>query len=427
MHPGATPATLAPTHGAPHLTFRFVHTADLHLDSPLVSLALRDPALAAEVATASRTALTRIIDLCLSEQVHALIIAGDLWDGSQTSAKTPRFLKQELQRLSEAGIRCFIIRGNHDAASKVNKELEPPPLTHVFGTKPGTQTFEAGGHLIAVHGLSFAEGAVPESLLPRYPAPMPGAFNIGLMHTSLNGAQGHDLYAPCAVADLDAHGYGYWALGHIHIRSQHMGRAAVVMPGIPQGRDMGEAGPRSVTLGSYDGRLTLQERPVASLRFDRVTLDLTGLTDWPELVSRIQTALRQAPRSEDHLVLRATLTGTTPLAFRIARDLDRLRQEAVALAEGLPGLWIDKLENRTTGAGPQALPADLVQIVTADLPSDPAVIQTLTRLASDLVQDLPPELRDLLGQDEEALRAACDTLLRGGLDRLLPRLSLGEA
>ena len=141
------------------MAFRFVHTADLHLDSPLVSLALRDPDLAAEVGVASRTTLTRIVDLCLAERVDALLIAGDLWDGSQTSAKTPRFLKQELIRLSEASIRCFILRGNHDATSKVSKELEPPPLCHVFGTKPGTERFEVGGHSIAIHGVSFAEGA----------------------------------------------------------------------------------------------------------------------------------------------------------------------------------------------------------------------------------------------------------------------------
>jgi hypothetical protein len=75
----------------PPVTFRFIHTADLHLDSPLVSLALRDPDLAAEVGVASRVVLTRLVDLYLAEQVDALLIAGDLWDGSQTSAKTPRF------------------------------------------------------------------------------------------------------------------------------------------------------------------------------------------------------------------------------------------------------------------------------------------------------------------------------------------------
>ena len=415
------------------MTFRFVHTADLHLDSPLISLALRDPDLAAKVGVASRTALTRIVDLCLAEGVDALLIAGDLWDGSQTSAKTPRFLKQELARLSDAGIRSFILRGNHDAASKISRELEPPPLCHVFGTKPGTEQFEVGGHSIAVHGVSFAEGAVPESLLPRYPASVIGAFNIGMMHTSLNGSEGHDVYAPCRVSDLDAHGFDYWALGHIHRRAEYLGRSAVVMPGIPQGRDIGEAGAMSVTLATLgdDGRLTLEQRAVAALRFDRLAVDLTGVEDWGQAVTALTGALRAAAsagRAEDHLVLRPHLTGQTPLAFRIARDLDQLRQEAVTAAEGFAGLWIDKVENRTnaTGAAQTRLPADLVAIVTADLPGDPALMAALTDLARDLVQDLPPELRNLLGDDEEALRSHCVALLAEGTTWLLPRLTMGE-
>ena len=415
------------------MTFRFVHTADLHLDSPLISLALRDPDLAAEVGVASRSALTRIVDLCLAERVDALLIAGDLWDGSQTSAKTPRFLKQELARLSDAGIRSFILRGNHDAASKISRELEPPPLCQVFGIKPGTEQFEVGGHSIAVHGVSFAEGAVPESLLPRYPAPVTGAFNIGIMHTSLNGSEAHDVYAPCRVSDLDAHGYDYWALGHIHKRAEYLGRSAVVMPGIPQGRDIGEAGAMSVTLATLgdDGRLTLEKRTVAALRFDRLAVNLTGVEDWGQAVAALTGALRaagSAGRAEDHLVLRPHLTGQTPLAFRIARDLDQLRQEAVTAAEGLAGLWIDKVENRTsaTGAAQTRLPADLVAIVTADLPSDPALMAALTDLARDIVQDLPPELRNLLGDDEGALHANCAALLAEGTAWLLPRLTTGE-
>jgi DNA repair exonuclease SbcCD nuclease subunit len=415
------------------VTFRFVHTADLHLDSPLVSLALRDPDLAAEVGVASRTALTRIVDLCLAEVVDALLISGDLWDGSQTSAKTPRFLKQELARLSDAGIRSFILRGNHDAASKISRELEPPPLCHIFATKPGTEQFDVGGHTIAVHGLSFAEGAVPESLLPRYPAPITGAFNIGMMHTSLNGSEGHDVYAPCRDSDLDAYGYDYWALGHIHKWAEYLGESAVVMPGIPQGRDIGEAGAMSVTLATFgdDGRLTLEQRAVAALRFDRLAVDLTGVEDWGQAVAALTGALRatgSADRAEDHLVLRPHLTGQTPLAFRIARDLDQLLQEAVATSEGLAGLWIDKVENRTsaTGAAQTRLPADLVAIVTADLPSDPALMAALTDLARDFVQDLPPELRNLLGDDAEALHANCVTLLATGTAQLLPRLTMGE-
>lgn len=415
------------------MTFRFVHTADLHLDSPLVSLALRDAGLATEVGVASRTALTRIVDLCLAEQVDALLIAGDLWDGSQTSAKTPRFLKQELGRLSDAGIRCLIIRGNHDAASKVSRELDPPPLTHVFGTRPGTQRFEAGGHDIAIHGLSFAEGAVPESLLPRYPAPVAGAFNIGLMHTSLNGTAGHDVYAPCRVADLDAHGYDYWALGHIHRRAEHRGRSVVVMPGIPQGRDIGESGACSVTLATLgdDGRLTLEPRSVAALRFDRVPVDMAPVTDWAGAIAAVTQALRTAaaaPRDETHLAIRLHLTGATALAFRLARDRDQLWQEAQAVAETLPGVWIDKVENATTAAGPAPtdLPADLLRLVTADLPADPALQAAMAEVARDLLHVLPADLRGMLGDDEATLAAHCADLLATGTADLLPRLTMAE-
>ncbi len=399
-----------------------------------MSLALRDPDLAAEVGVASRTVLTRIVDLALNEAVDAVVIAGDLWDGSQVSAKTPRFLKQELTRLSDAGIRCFIIRGNHDAASKITRELVPPPGTHIFATKPGTEQFEAGGHTIAVHGLSFCDGSIPESLLPKYPAPVAGAFNIGIMHTSLNGSAQHDVYAPCSLGALDAHGYDYWALGHIHKRDVHTGQSTVVMPGIPQGRDIGEAGARSVTLATLgdDGNLTLEQRGVASLRFDRVTVDLAGIDDWSAAVSALARAIETAgsqARTEDHLVLRPRLLGQTPLAFRIARDQDRLVQEAKAIAETLPGVWIDKVENRTTARGPAQtdLPGELVQIVATDLANDPALLAALGDVAQDMLGNLPADLRDLLGEDEAALRAQCATLLAEGTAQLLPRLTIGEA
>ncbi len=412
------------------MPFRFVHTADLHLDSPLVALALREPALAESLGVATRTALARIVDLCLAERVDALLIAGDLWDGRQTSAKTPRFLKQELIRLAEGGVRTFIIRGNHDALSRATRELDPPPGTVIFDARPRTETIETPSHTIALHGVSFAEPAAPESLLPLYPAPVPGAFNIGLMHTSLNGSPGHDTYAPCRLADLDAHGYDYWALGHVHRRAEYQGRATVVMPGIPQGRDIGEAGASSVTLATLadDGTLTLEERCVAPLRFERLDLDLTGLSEWSETVAALDGALRAAERrpGEDHLVLRPRLTGATPLAWRIARDLDRLAEEARAVAAD--GLWIDRLENATTapeGAAAGALPQDLLDIL-AGLPADPGLRAGLADLAREVQRELPAELRDLRGEDEAGLAAACEALLAEGAAQVLARLVEGE-
>ena len=172
----------------PAMPFRFVHTADIHLDSPLRSLSLRNSDLAGLVGDATRQALIAIVDLCLDEQVDALIIAGDLYDGDQTSMKTARFLATQLGRLHEAGIAVYKIRGNHDALSRITQELVLPPTVKVFGGRPEAVVQRWGGLDIAIHGLSFAKPQAPETLLPKYKLPEPGAVNIGIMHTSLGGA-----------------------------------------------------------------------------------------------------------------------------------------------------------------------------------------------------------------------------------------------
>ena len=58
---------------------KILHTADIHLDSPLKSLALRDPELKDQVQIATRSALVRIVDVAIAESVDALLIAGDLF------------------------------------------------------------------------------------------------------------------------------------------------------------------------------------------------------------------------------------------------------------------------------------------------------------------------------------------------------------
>ena len=58
-----------------------------------------------------------------------------------------------------------------------------------------------------------------DNLVDEYPPAVPGMLNVGLLHTSLDGLEGHSRYAPCTVNQLRSRGYQYWALGHIH---QHL-------------------------------------------------------------------------------------------------------------------------------------------------------------------------------------------------------------
>ncbi|WP_343203351.1 DNA repair exonuclease [Hoeflea sp.] len=415
-----------------------MHTADIHLDSPLRSLALRNPELADLIGSATRQAFSSIIDLCLDERVDALLVAGDLYDGDQTSMKTARFLAGELGRLSKAGIRTFLIRGNHDALSRISKELVLPDLVKLFGGRPEHVLIDRGPgeKPVAIHGLSFSQATAPESLLPKYRPAIPDTINIGMMHTSLGGAEGHDVYAPCSPADLIATGFNYWALGHIHKRSVIENGGTIVMPGMPQGRDINEDGPKSVTLVSIadDGTVSIEERPTSRAEFTRVSVNAEGITEWSGLAEAISAALRQARDTSvsPELVVRLTLSGATPLAWRMRRDSDLLMTEAEERAAQAGATWIEKLDigctPPNTHGGPSTDPLhELRALIGAAILGSDGYETALESIAANLQTQLPADLRDLFGTDEADTRAALSRIAREGADDVLARLQTGSA
>jgi len=418
------------------MTFRFVHTADVHLDSPLATLALRDPELAELISGATRKAFVAVIDLCLLEEVDALLIAGDLYDGEQTSMKTARFLADQLRRLDEAGVRTFIIRGNHDAESRITRELTLPASVKVFAGRAETVSLSAGAIEAAVHGVSFAQKHAPESLLPKFRPPVPGSVNIGIMHTSLGGSPAHAPYAPCSLSDLHGAGFDYWALGHIHQRSEARGRATIVMPGNPQGRDINEAGPKSATLvGISDGRaITIEERLTSVAEFQRVGIDLAGVDDWRDALGRIEKGLeaaREAAPSE-HLVARLMLKGSTPLAWRLRADADVLAEESRAIGASIGKTWIDKIELDCAAPRAQSSPsgdpvAELHALMETEVAQSKAFHEALGEIAEELRRNLPPGARDgLLGGDPGELAKILRAIAREGAEDVLAHLRAGD-
>lgn len=387
--------------------FRFVHTADLHLDSPLKSLALRDPELAAVVGNATRQSLIRIVDLCLQEHVDALLIAGDLYDGEQTSIKTALFLAEQIARLDTAGIHTFIIRGNHDNLSRITRELVLPDSVTVFDgrAKAVPVQREDTDRPIYVHGLSFTDPHALESLLPKYKPPIPGAINIGLLHTSLGGAAGHDRYSPCSVADLDAHGFNYWALGHIHRRSVYRGSATIVMPGMPQGRDINEGGPKTVSLVEIndDGDVLIEERNTAVAQFERLVLEPASVATWEELlaIAQRELALLRSAIRNTHGVVRVLFKGETPLAWRLTRDADLMKAELQHHGARLGGIWIETLEVCCTPAQSalnDGTPiSELHTLIQEQVLSSDGFAEGARIASSGLLAQLPAECRSLLG------------------------------
>ena len=412
------------------MAFRFLHTADIHLDSPLRTLALRDEALGAHIRGATRRAFSGLVDICLDRRLDALVIAGDLYDRDLEDMSTALFFGREMRRLAEAGIRVFIIRGNHDAESLLTRALSLPGNVHVFSSQGDTVRLDDAG--VAIHGVSFATAHVAENLVSRYPAPVSGLVNIGLLHTSLTGAEGHDVYAPCSLADLRAHGYDYWALGHVHKRMVHAEKPWIVMPGIPQGRDIGESGPKSATLVtiSDDGAITAEPAPSAVAEFARVEADLSGAETMSDVAAQLETALAEALEaiSAPWLVARVTLTGDTPLAGELRRDDDLSLAEVRQAAEAVGKTLIDKLAfDFSGGATAETGPlAELEALMSTPETLPPEVIDKTLEAINAVRRTLPRASHEAFPPTDEARREMASELIAQGSGDVIARLRGAE-
>ncbi len=402
---------------------KFLHAADIHLDSPLAGLRARDDLPDAVIRHCTRRAFANMVDLARAEDVAFVVIAGDLYDGDWKDFSSGLFFAEQMQRL---GRPCFLLRGNHDARSVITRNLRLPPNVREFSSRT-CQTFELAEAGVALHGHSFPNRAVPEDLSAGYRDPVNGMVNIGVLHTSADDPGEHETYAPCSIPDLTLKNYDYWALGHIHARRVLSERPWIVFPGNLQGRHPKETGPKGCTLVTVeDGKVVSAEhRAVDVLRWSALDVDVTGL-DEPDLIGRIADTARQAvDQSESRPVLaRLTLTGTTDRQAMLLADTDRLAAEcrnAALEAEG--ALWVESVRLRTRPL-PQAAADTLTPLraaFTAGL-EDPDIIAALLEEFAALRQKLPAPARpDLdLPEDPEALRRFAEDAWQIAADALAP-------
>lgn len=411
-------------------TLKFIHAADIHLDSPLRSLILRDDAQIQRMRRACRETFEKLIDFAIEQQVSFVVLAGDLYDHDAPNMQIAVFLRNQLSRLDKKGIRVVIAKGNHDANNRITSALALPGNTRILGDKkPETIRYDDLSTRIAIHGQSFRAGPIPENLVAAYPLAVAGYLNIGVLHTSLAGSAEHDVYAPCKLEELITRGYDYWALGHIHKADIRSSDPWVVYPGNLQGRHAKETGPKGCVLVTVDNdRISSVESvDLAIVRWQQVQLNLNAVTNETELINRARAALSDVYRDADGrpVAIRIVLTGTSLLYDLIEGKPDRTLQTILELAGevGGEGIWIEKIQNDTrppaTAAAANEGDNDLLQIID-EFADDPSRIEAILRKELDpLKSKLPEGLKDLHIMSVLSDRGA----LRDVMRRLKPRLA----
>ena len=328
-------------------TIRFVHTSDLHLDTPFKGLSQLNTELAKRLKGAGFNTFSRIVDICLDEKVDFLIISGDTFDGEIKSLAAQLGFVSELKRLSEKSIPTYIVCGNHDPLESWLSSLQLPEHVYRFGSSEvETVSYERDGrHLATIGGISFQSKEEDNNLAINYHLNAntgDSAFSIAILHGTVGTPGLHKNHAPFRLDDIHRKGFDYWALGHIHKRQVVKERhPAVVYPGNPQGRDFGETGCKGCCLIEITPHQApeINFLPAQMIRFEEIAIDLTGEDSIDVLTNKLEEAIRNLKdvdpleipflntnkavnyRAENKTsyMLRLTLTGRTPLHNQLVR------------------------------------------------------------------------------------------------------------
>jgi exonuclease SbcD len=339
-------------------SFRFVHAADLHLDTPFAGVAQPAPGVAAALRDASLTAWDALVDLTIAEGAAFLLLAGDIYDGSERGVRAQLRFGRGLERLAEASVRVFIVHGNHDPLGD-GSGVGYPANTTVFvaGEVESVPVSLDGEQAAIVHGISYGKRETTENLARRFRRATGDGLQIGLLHANVGAIAEHGAYAPCTRGDLEAAGLDYWALGHVHKRQTlRAGDPWIVYPGDIQGRSPkpSEMDAKGALVVSVTGTHVNDVRfvPLDAARFVACPVDIAAAIDLPQVQTQLVETLlglRDEHAGRD-LLVRATLEGRSPLAADLRRSgaLNDILTEARAEFEQVrPFLWIESIVDRS--------------------------------------------------------------------------------
>jgi len=295
---------------------KFLHCADLHLDSVFTANLSKDKA--KERKSEQLVNFSKMMKFAWDEGCRGVIIAGDLYDKKVVSKTALNFVEGEIAKYPEMMV--YYLRGNHDLVSAGEKENAPKNLK-MFGNGEWTSydiPSETGKN-VHITGLELSKenaGTAYISLNLR-----PEDVNIVVLHGQESTYKSKDRAEVISIKALAGKGIDYLALGHIHEHGEDRidARGCYVYPGCLEGRGFDEAGEHGFEMVEIDeasGEVHHRFVTFPGRRLFVLDTDISDCSSMSEVCGKISAAVAEENiTSRDSVKIR--LTGQVSIDFEI--------------------------------------------------------------------------------------------------------------
>lgn len=255
---------------------KFMHISDLHLGS-ILNIGNNETDLIRNIEiNGVYDAYNKAVDIAIEQKADFIIISGDIYDRDCYYVRANKIFLDGVKRLQKYNINVYIIHGNHDPMKGLKNLYDAPGNLYVFPYDK-SETYEIkdrDGNTCRITGQSYEKKEEGKAIYKSF-SNSETAFNIGVLHTSLN--INDKKYVPASVNKLaEVKGIDYWALGHIHkpeiVKEDN---PCIVYSGNPQGRDFGETGVRGCYMVTVtNGKAKPEFIPIGDYIYREIEIDI---------------------------------------------------------------------------------------------------------------------------------------------------------
>ncbi|SHJ70436.1 metallophosphoesterase family protein [Halodesulfovibrio aestuarii] len=336
-------------------SFSFIHAADLHLDAAFKGVANVSSQVAGALRAATFEALERLTELACSERPLFVVLAGDVYNQEDQSLKARFALLDACKRMRDAGVRVFIVHGNHDPLLETEKSFSFPDNVHIFGSDSVEQVRieNINGELVTVvHGVSHGKHNERRKLARQYSRTEDDVFQIAVLHCTVDSVAASEQYAPASIADFAKSGIEYWALGHIHEQQIVSREPFVVYSGNIQGLHINEQGERGCLLVNVEnGEVSTRHHTLGGILWKIESVDISNVAQVDLLEEVVESCLenvaQQLPTACKGVIVRLVLEGRSILDAELRKNgavkelEERIREGQM---ESSPFVWLKDIE-----------------------------------------------------------------------------------